>query len=92
MHKIILASVLVAGTLVPPISPLAARGPEPAPEPVACNLDISGRWQCAYTTKAECTAALRALRPEHHDVSGCWLSTADPDWWHYGLYVLQYWP
>ena len=73
-------------------SPPAGRGPKPAPQPTECQLDISGRMQCAYPTYEECRAALRALRRDHPDVSGCWLSTADPSWWHYDQYVLEYYP
>jgi hypothetical protein len=70
----------------------SGTGPKPTPQPTECQLDISGRMQCAYSTYDECRTALRTLRHQHPDVQGCWLSTADPSWWHYDQYILEYWP
>jgi hypothetical protein len=93
MLRFALAFGLLSASVAQPTLPAVAKaGPKPAPVAVACDWDISGRWQCGYSTKEECLAALRKLRREHPDVTGCWLSTADPDWWHYGLYVLEYYP
>jgi hypothetical protein len=85
-----MSALLIAG-LGAPSMPLAAKGPKPVPVG-ECQLDISGRMQCAYETRDQCLQALRALRREHYDVQGCWLSTADPTWWHYNRYVLEYYP
>ena len=83
---------LLAASDVAFSAPPAGRGPKPPPEG-DCRLDISGRMQCAYPTYDECRAALRAFRREQVDLaSGCWLSTADPNWWHYDQYVLEYYP
>ena len=93
MRNWLLAAALLGASMVPPSSPAVAKGSPPPPTPVDCQLDISGRMQCAYVTRDECRAGIRYFRRNGHpEASGCWLSTADPDWWHYGKYVLEYWP
>ena len=93
MAKRLLVAALLGASLIQPLPTAApAKGPRPAPVAVDCQLDISGRMQCAYNTKDECLAAARKLRRTFRDVQGCWLSTADPDGWHYDLYVLEYYP
>lgn len=92
MRHLLLISALLGASAVSPTLPAVAKGP-PAPPPAECRLDISGRMQCAYETRDECKAGIRYYRRNGHpEASGCWLSTADPDWWHYGKYVLEYWP
>ena len=91
--RLSLILALVGSSNVALSAPPPGKGPKPAPEPTECQLDISGRMQCAYATYDECRAAMRVFRREGYDLaSGCWLSTADPSWWHYDQYVLEYWP
>ena len=92
MQKLLLIAALLGTSITAPLSPAAAKGAPPAPTPVDCQLDVSGRMQCAYTTQAECLTAARAKRKTNRTVQGCYLSTADPDWWHYGLWYLEYYP
>ena len=91
MRRLVLICAILSASIVTPLTPMAAKGPPVAP-PGDCRPDISGQTLCAYPTREECRAALRIIRRDHPEVWGCWLSTADPDWWHYGKYVLQYWP
>ena len=93
MKRLLVAAALLSLSAIPPSTPAIAKGPPPPPEAVDCQLDISGRMQCAYLTLGECRTALRSMkRTYHRNVFGCYQSTADPEWWHYGLYVLEFWP
>ena len=90
MLRLLLSTLLLVATM-PVAAPAIAKGPRPAPAG-ECRPDISGRMQCAYDTQSECLAAARAIRRENRTVQGCWLSTADPNWWHYDRWVLEYYP
>lgn len=91
MHKLLLIAALLGTSITAPLSPAMAKGPKPAPTPVECQVDISGRIVCAYTTKDECLSAVRAMRRTNRSVWGCYYS-AEPEWWHYGLWFLEYQP
>ena len=90
MLKLLLAAALLVSSVVPSFAPAIAKGPKPAPAPEECRDD---QWLtvCTYSSQSECLSAARALRRERPSfVSGCYLSTADPDYWHYGQWVLEY--
>lgn len=54
-------------------------------------MEDSSLTVCAYSSSSACNAAARALRREHPVyLGGCYLSTADPGYWHYGMWVLEY--
>lgn len=89
-HSLLSLALLIA-SIPATTTPTAAKGPKPAPVG-ECQLDISGRMVCAYDTQSECLAAVRALRRTYRDARGCYLSTADPDWWHYDRWILEYTP
>jgi hypothetical protein len=88
MLKPLVSIALVATSISPPA---LARGPKPPPVVTEeCRQDGS-LTVCAYDTKDECVSAARALRRQRPlFVNGCFLSTADPDYWHYGRWFLEY--
>jgi len=89
-HLLVFSALVLVGTMGATTS-TSAKGPKPVPVG-ECQLDISGRMQCAYDSQSECLAAARAYRRIYSDVRGCFFSTADPDWWHYHRWVLEYAP
>jgi hypothetical protein len=91
MKHSMLSLALLLATIPATTTSVAAKGPKPAPVG-ECQMDIGWRMVCAYDTQSECLAAVRSLRRTYRDVQGCYLSTADPDWWHYGRWILQYTP
>jgi hypothetical protein len=89
MSRLLLVSALLAASIVPPVSPAAARG-KPVHEDGVCMQD-SSLTVCAYSSQNACLTAARAIRRDKPAyLGGCYLSTADPDYWHYGMWVLEY--
>jgi hypothetical protein len=54
-------------------------------------MEDSSLTVCAYSSFSACSSAARKLLREHPAYLGrCYLSSADPGYWHYGMWVLEY--
>lgn len=88
-RRLVLASALLVASIVPPASSAAAKG-KPVAEEGVCMED-SSLTVCAYSSFSACSSAARKLLREHPAYLGrCYLSSADPGYWHYGMWVLEY--